>query len=228
MVRSVDGAGWRAVLGVREFWWKFGISSLGLFAGLFGQAKMLSFVEKRPGAVLMDPILALLPPKDVTWMTFTLIYLGVVAGFTGLLPDPWRLVRAFGAYGFLALFRVLTMWVTPLDPPLGMILLRDPFVEAFVAVPVTTKDLFFSGHTSLLFLLFLSARGVLRGIFAAGALGVAVCVLIQHVHYTVDVLGAPFFALGAWVLSGWFFTAGFRVPESGPESVTEGSRRVQG
>lgn len=57
-----------------------------------------------------------------------------------------------------------------------------------------TKDLFFSGHTSnmlLLALCFERKNDKLLG-FAATTL-VAVMVLFQHVHYTIDVLGAIVF-----------------------------------
>jgi hypothetical protein len=74
--------------------------------------------------------------------------------------------------------------------------LNDPFVD-FVGYGknIITKDLFFSGHTSTLFLLFLIARKrALKIFFLAITLAVAMFLLKQHVHYTIDVLAAPVFA----------------------------------
>ena len=52
------------------------------------------------------------------------------------------------------------MWATPLDPPPGMIVLEDPLVQLFGgASRPLTRDLFFSGHTSTMFLLFLAVPG---------------------------------------------------------------------
>ncbi len=71
------------------------------------------------------------------------------------------------------------------------------------ASAVLTRDLFFSGHTSTLFLISLAVPGRrARPFFLACTAAVATCVLVQHVHYTVDVLAAPFFAYGAWRAAG--------------------------
>jgi membrane-associated phospholipid phosphatase len=91
------------------------------------------------------------------------------------------------------------MYLAPLEPPPGIIELRDPFVEFFGGGRTLTRDLFFSGHTSTLFLLFLLIPGkALRAAFASATLLVGLCVVLQHVHYTVDVIAAPFFAYGAF------------------------------
>jgi hypothetical protein len=52
-----------------------------------------------------------------------------------------------------------------------------------------------------MFLLFLAVPGRARAFYLAATLGVAALVLVQHVHYTVDVLVAPAFALAAWTVS---------------------------
>ncbi len=91
--------------------------------------------------------------------------------------------------------RIAAMWATPLEAPPGMIPLEDPVVRLFGPGRLLTKDLFFSGHTSTLFLLALTVPG--RGwkaLFVAATAAVAVGVLVQHVHYAIDVLAAPFFA----------------------------------
>jgi hypothetical protein len=80
-----------------------------------------------------------------------------------------------------------------------MIPLSDPFAEYFTAGSVMTKDLFFSGHTATLFFLFLiTEKKILRYIFLCATMAVAILVLAQHVHYTIDVFAAPFFTYGAY------------------------------
>lgn len=166
-----------------------------LVAALAALARFLEWNETRPGTILSDPVLALLAPRDLTWPTFALIYLGIAFGVARLSGEPRALVRALQAYVLMALLRVVAMWATPLEAPPGMIPLEDPLVRLFGPGRLLTKDLFFSGHTSTLFLLALTVPGRRwKALFVAATAAVAAAVLVQHVHYTIDVLAAPFFA----------------------------------
>jgi hypothetical protein len=162
-------------------------------------ARFLNWVERRPGIVLPDPVLAVIPPRDVTWITFALVYAGILTSVAVLLPHPRRLLLGLQAYMALVLLRMAVMSVTPLEAPPGMIALEDPLVQFLgTGGQVLTKDLFFSGHTSTTFLLALMAPGrATRAFFLVCTAAVATCVLWQHVHYTVDVLVAPFFAFAS-------------------------------
>ena len=161
-------------------------------------ARFLSWVERRPGVVLADPVLAHLPARDMTWLTFGLVYVGLVTTVALLLPYPRRLVQGAQAYALMVLFRMVVMAVTPLEAPPGTIPLRDPLVQILGTGEVLTRDLFFSGHTATLALLTLLAPGrASRRFFVVCTALVAICVLWQHVHYTVDVLVAPFFAIAS-------------------------------
>jgi PAP2 superfamily C-terminal len=173
-----------------------------LVAALALLARFLNFAEARPGGVLPDPVLALFPPRDVTWLIFSLIYAGIFFGVARLLTDPRRLAVALQAYVVMVLFRIAAMAVTPLEAPPGMIPLHDPLVRLFGPEQLLTKDLFFSGHTSTLFLLACAVPGRRsRALFLFCTAVVAVCVLWQHVHYTIDVLAAPLFAYASFRLA---------------------------
>ena len=190
---------WRDALRQPAFRLRLALTLPALAAVLAALTRLLEAVEARPGVTLPDPVLAALAPRDLTWLTFGLIYAGLAAGLTNLAADPRRLVVALQAYVVMVLFRMAVMWVTPLEPPPGMIPLHDPVVRLFGPTALLTKDLFFSGHTSTLFLLALAAPGRrLRAFFLAATAAVGGCVLVQHVHYAVDVLAAPFFAFASW------------------------------
>jgi hypothetical protein len=174
-----------------------------LVAALSALAFVVKRVETRPGAVLPDPVLALLAPRDVTWPVFALIYVGILLAVFGLVRMPVRLLLGVQGYVAMAVLRMIVMWATPLDPPPGMIVLEDPLVQVMggAAQPLT-RDLFFSGHTSTMFLLFLAVPGrAAKAFFLACTASVAFLVLVQHVHYAVDVLAAPPFAYAAWRIS---------------------------
>ena len=80
--------------------------------------------------------------------------------------------------------------------------LKDPFLNTFM-YQINEKtgmynqhDLFFSGHTSNLFLIaILFSKKYLKIIFIIITLIMASCLVLQHVHYSIDVLAAPFFSL---------------------------------
>jgi len=212
---SLD-ATWPEAWADRAFRWRLAVIAPVLVATLAGLAALVKWVERRPGAVLPDPVLAWVAPRDVTWPIFTLIYVGILLAVILLARSPVRLLIGVQAYVVMALLRIVVMWATPLDPPPGMIVLEDPLVQGFGgASQALTRDLFFSGHTSTMFLLFLAVPGrSAKAYFLACTGAVAWLVLVQHVHYAVDVLAAPVFAYAAWRIArnGWRLGGGERPP----------------
>ena len=162
-------------------------------------ASFLLWVEARPGVSFSDPLLAALPARDLTWGIFALLYVGLATGLAVLAFHPRQLVIGLQAYALMVLARMALMSALPLDPPAGMIALRDPLVEVLGNGATMTRDLFFSGHTATMTMLALAVPGrALKVALGLGAAGVAAGVLWQHVHYTVDVLVAPFVAFACY------------------------------
>jgi len=175
------------------------ITVLFLAVILFVFPNFLAFVEGRQGVVLADPILELFNPIDLTWLTFGLIYISLIVAIFSFAAKPDILLLALQSYSLLVIFRMMVMYSAPLDAPERMILLNDPLVQFLGSGEVLTKDLFFSGHTATLFLLFLvSDKKRLKIIFLMSTVLVGIAVLLQHVHYTIDVLAAPFFAYSSY------------------------------
>jgi hypothetical protein len=55
-----------------------------------------------------------------------------------------------------------------------------------------TKDLFFSGHTSIMTLNFLCLEKRSDKIIGiVSAIAVAILLMVQHIHYTIDIVAAP-------------------------------------
>ena len=161
------------------------------------------WIEARPGEVLNDPLLRLLPPHNVSIAIFILIWaLSLLAIFRAV-QNPRILLTFVWAYVLLSLMRFVTITLVPLEPPAGLIPLADPLSNFFYGPRFVTKDLFFSGHTSTMFLLFFCLQGKGdRRLALIVTLGVAVLLLIQHVHYTMDVLFAlPFGWLCWWIVA---------------------------
>ena len=164
-------------------------------------ANFLNFAEVRQGVVLPDPILNLLNPIALTWLIFALIYISLVVGIATLIRNPKRLMFAVQLYTIMVAVRIAAMYLIPLEPPAKMIILSDPLVEFFGTGQTLTKDLFFSGHTATLFILFLvSEKKIIKTIFLITTIAVAMSVLLQHVHYTIDVFAAVFFTYACYKL----------------------------
>jgi hypothetical protein len=182
--------------------------TLGLLLWLVANlSRFFAWVQSRTGTPLPDPLLDVLPAHDVSWFTFIIIYLSVVVTLAYVLPRPYVLLRLLAAYWLMQVCRVGLLMLLPLEPPIGLIPLRDPIIDTFIYVTAgpITKDLFFSGHTATVMLLALGVGpGVRRRWLLGATAAVGLLVLVQHVHYTYDVLAAPVFALGCYWLAGYW------------------------
>jgi hypothetical protein len=200
---ALSGANWKSALTITAFRYKAVLSlafliTIGVFIPHF-----FNFIQHRPGIVLNDVLLNLYPPKDVSWYIFPIMYLALGITFLNLLPLPELFIRAVQAYTFLLIIRMICLYCVPLEPATLYIPLQDPFIGGafYSGVPIT-KDLFFSGHVSTLFLLWLiNPAPALKITLLVATCAVAVLILIQHVHYTVDIIAAPFFAFGSYRLA---------------------------
>lgn len=165
---------------------------------LVGYSSFLAFNETRAGSVLNDPLLALFPAADFSAVTFTAIYGAIVLAVASRVRRPEALLMTVQCYAVLMVVRVAAMYLMPLAPPATMIPLYDPLAGLGPGAQMR-QDLFFSGHTATMFLLYLTARGrPLRAFFLVCTALIAALVLLQHCHYSIDVLAAPFFAYACY------------------------------
>lgn len=190
---------WKEYFVVRTFLFEFVITLVLISIVLFFFSHFINAVEARNGVQLNDPILKLFYPLDLSVFIFGIIYLSIIIGIISLLNDPSKLIFALQVYMVMIIIRIATLYMVPLNAPEKMIPLIDPIVQNIGTGRLLTKDLFFSGHTATMFLLFLVAETKkLKIIFFSCFIIIAAAVLIQHVHYTIDVIAAPFFTYTAY------------------------------
>jgi hypothetical protein len=151
-----------------------------------------NLIQKRDGTLLNDWVLAAIPAHNVSWAIFTVIWgIGFYALWRGI-EKPTIYITYLWTFIFITILRILAISMVPLDPPTGLIVLTDPLTAVFYGRSTITKDLFFSGHTSILFLAFLCLERKTDKILAlVGTCIVACLLLVQHVHYTIDIIAAP-------------------------------------
>lgn len=105
----------------------------------------------------------------------------------------------FQTYTLMVLFRIVAMYLVPLDPPEGCIDLQDPVVFVLGTGQKVVKDLFFSGHTATAFMLFLVAKNkYLKSYFLAATFIVGISVILQKAHYTIDVYVGIIFSYASY------------------------------
>ncbi|RYU89971.1 hypothetical protein EWM62_10525 [Mucilaginibacter terrigena] len=164
-----------------------------------------SFIQKRKGIVLNDWVLAHLPAYDVSVPIFTIIWGMALLIFIRALYNPVIYINYVWTLIFINIARMISIYLVALDPPNGLIHLVDPLTGVFYGNVVITRDLFFSGHTSTLVLIFLcleKRNDKILGFIAIVA--VMVLLLVQHIHYTIDVVAAPVLVYMIFVLTRRF------------------------
>lgn len=172
-----------------------------LFIEIYYSRQIFNFVQHRTGVVLNDPLLNLLPITNVnlSYLIVPLTYIPVFVFILFNIRNRFCLMHALIAYEILLAFRLFFMYLTPLEAPIGTVPIYD--IVAYGS-QIITKDLFFSGHTaSLVLLFFLSKDKFLKIIMGLDIIVLIGLLTLQRVHYTIDYLSAPFFSFGCYYLA---------------------------
>ena len=189
---SAIGTAWRYAWSFASFRIQVVITFIAVSSFTVIFSSFFDFVESRSGALMSDYLLESLPSYNVSWIVFFFLYSGILFGLYYHLNHPKTILIIFQTYVIVTLVRICTITLIPLEPPVGYIPLREPFVQLFTSGgKIISKDLFFSGHMStILSLFFASHRKYVRTFLLFCTLMVGVMVLVQHVHYTIDVIVA--------------------------------------
>lgn len=146
---------------------------------------------------MQDVILDYLPPTNWSWTIFTLIYSTAVLTIATNLHRPQVFLVGLASYTGVTWLRMLSIYLLTLEPPKGIIPLIDPFLTLVVypgGQAGFSKDLFFSGHvSSMAVFVFMEPRRWLKLLKVLATVAVGFLLMVQHVHYTLDVVAAPFF-----------------------------------
>lgn len=196
---------WMATLANSALAVEFVFSVSFLIFTMLSFARFTQYVEMRKGFQFADPLLQHFTAMNFTVPLFVLIYGSLIVAIASWLHTPCKLMVMFQAYALMVLVRMVTLYVLPLAPPEGMIFLKDPFTQYFGTSSSIDNNLFFSGHTATIFLLFLGVPKRLKGIFLLLTIFIAAGVLLQKTHYTVDVLIAPCISFICYTISREFF-----------------------
>ncbi|AMP99296.1 hypothetical protein AY601_2402 [Pedobacter cryoconitis] len=180
---------------------KFILGILMMVLILFYIQDFFLFIQARNGVLMDDWVLSRLPAHDVSRYIFLIINPAIVFFIWRIIKNTSMCITALWGYIFFCVARMITILLIPLDAPVNLVHLTDPFLVLIYGSNMITKDLFFSGHTATLCLIGLCLENKNEKVIifiATGILGVLL--LVQHVHYTADVLAAPVFSYLFWYL----------------------------
>ena len=187
-------------------------SILTLFA-LYIWAMWLPINETRGhGVQIYDIIHNMFGPYDLSLPIFITLHINMVLFFFYALSKPRHLFIALLSYSLMIIIRIIAMALIPLEAPETIIPLRDPISEISQNGNIILNDLFFSGHTSTLLLMYYNTyHQKLRHWFLFNSLLMGSMVILQHVHYSIDVIAAIFFSYGCYRLAykinfEWYFS----------------------
>lgn len=149
-------------------------------------------LEKIPGVQLHDVLLDRIPSIDVSFLIFLILYAAVFYNYIFLLAYPKILEIFLFFYATALLLRLIMLFIVKFEPPIGMIILYDPILanSTYNGMNIT-KDLFFSGHmVAMLCAYYTIPNKVIRYAFALASVVIAILLMIQHIHYVIDIFGA--------------------------------------
>jgi hypothetical protein len=197
---------WRATWKSRYKRWQIIIGTAIIAVIIYILPIFFAYIQKRKGAVLNDWLLTRIPPHDVSVFIFGLIFSMALLIVIRTFNNPSIYITFCWTLIFVYIVRFITLSLVALDPPPGMVPLADPLNNAFYRNAAITKDLFFSGHTTTMVLIFLCLQKRTDKIIALiTAIAVACLLLVQHIHYTIDVLAAPVVVYPCYRLTRWLF-----------------------
>jgi len=185
---------WKEALRNRQFRIYLLLSVLGLAAfALLLPYFFNQVLLTKPGVQLNDPVLFFFSPKDWSTEIFVILYCCAVLSIVLNLKSPKTFLIGAQVYVVVNFMRMISLYLFTLEAPVGIIPLNDPFLtHVAYGQSVYVKDLFFSGHISTLFLLFLiEERQLFKWFLLLSTACVAILLAWQRVHYTLDIIAAP-------------------------------------
>ena len=169
-------------------------------------SSFLSKIEQRDGHAINDWLLNRIPSIDLSIPVFAIIWSSTLLLIWQASKNPAIFLTYLWAFIFLMISRMITIYLVPLDPPQNLVPLLDPLInKTFYDGVFITKDLFYSGHTASVLLMSFCLKGKTdKKLSLIAAICIGLMVLLQHIHYTIDVIAVPFFTYGVYYLSKKF------------------------
>lgn len=179
------------------------------FANLYELAYSLRPTSNYVGDLLLDN----LPVVNLNFIIIEGAFISIVAGVIYVLLNPRYILFSLKALALLIAIRALFVSLTHVGIYPGNV---DPgfgFFDGLYMYLNFQTGFFFSGHTGLpvLMALIFWDKPSARIVFLSLAAVFGGAVLLAHIHYSIDVLAAPFMAYGIYKIACRLFSRDFEL-----------------
>lgn len=183
-------------------WKYFTLTFTFLIVTVFFFNRFLLWNEYREGIYYQDPLFVYFTAKNYSILITALLYASVGFFLFYNIKKPYILSRFVWSYIFILIMRMIVLTFLPLycdpdavkliDPVLNNLIYPNNYVE---------RDLFFSGHAAMLFSFYGCFKNlVIKRAYLLVGIIVSTLLVLQKVHFTIDVIAAPIFSfLSLWM-----------------------------
>lgn len=175
-----------------------------------------AYANRVPGTSVPDLFLSLLPIVNVNFIIVEGALVAIALSLVLILAKPNYLLFSLKAAAIFIATRAVFISVTHVGIYPGQIG-PDPtgiFDRLYLDLGLEA-GFFFSGHTGLTFLMGLVFWNdkLWRYIYLILSAAFGVAVLLAHVHYSIDVLAAPYMAYGIYKMTAYFFPEDYKLTQ---------------
>lgn len=176
-----------------------------------------AYVNRIPSNSVADLFLSILPVVNLNFLIVEGALAAIVISFIVVIAKPKYLLFALKATAIFVATRAVFISVTHIGIYPGQVG-PDPtgFFDHLYTGLGLEAGFFFSGHTGLPFLmaLILWDEKFWRYAYLILSVVFGIAVLFAHVHYTMDVLAAPYMSYGIFKMSQYFFAEDYKMTVS--------------
>ena len=176
-----------------------------------------AYVDRTPSNSVGDLFLSILPVLNLNFIIVEGALITIAFSIILILAKPQYILFALKAAAIFIATRAVFVSVTHIGIYPGQVG-PDPtgiFDHIYTGLGLEA-GFFFSGHTGLPFLMALIFwdERFWRYAYLVISIVFGIAVLFAHVHYSIDVLAAPYMAYGIFKMSQYFFPEDYKLIES--------------
>jgi hypothetical protein len=175
-----------------------------------------AYVDRTPGNPAVDLFLSILPVVNLNFLIVEGALAAIALSVILVLAKPQYLLFTLKAGAIFIATRAMFIAVTHIGIYPGQINPDVGFFDRIYTGLGLEAGFFFSGHTGLplLMALILWNKKFWRYAYIILSIVFGVAVLFAHIHYTMDVLAAPYMTYGIFKMSQYFFPEDYKMTEA--------------